>query len=103
MNHSTAKMGRVSLFFVAQLLLSFDLVLCSSSLLIEDGVYSRITVQIEPQTQPENCVEFLDHLEVRSMIDYSKLQRVKHTHIYLLVWLYLFELVYLPPFRNDIS
>ena len=71
MKHFTAKMGRVSLFFVAQLLLSFDLVLCSSSLLIEDGVYSRITVQIEPQTQPENCVEFLDHLEVRSMIYYS--------------------------------
>ena len=68
MNHSTAKMGPVSLYFIAQLLLSVDLVLCSSSLLIKDGVYSRITVQIEPQTQPDNCVEFLDHLEVSSKV-----------------------------------
>ena len=36
----------------------------SSPLIVEDGVYSRVTVQIEPQPQPENCVEFLNQLEV---------------------------------------
>ena len=37
----------------------------SSSILVQDGVYSRVTVQISDQRQPENCVQFLDHLEVR--------------------------------------
>ena len=36
-----------------------------SSLRVENGVYSRVTVQIEEQPQPENCVEYLNHLEVR--------------------------------------
>ena len=36
-----------------------------SSLHVENGVYSRVTVQIEEQPQPENCVEYLNHLEVR--------------------------------------
>jgi hypothetical protein len=37
----------------------------SSSILVKDGVYSRVTVQIQDQPQPSNCVDFLDHLEVR--------------------------------------
>ena len=36
----------------------------SSSLFVENGVYSRVTIQIEEQQQPENCVEYLNHLEV---------------------------------------
>ena len=40
-------------------------VFVASKLLVENGVYSRLTVQIQPQKQPENCVEFLDRLEVR--------------------------------------
>jgi hypothetical protein len=39
-----------------------------SSILVQDGVYTRVTVQIEPQPQPENCVAFLDQLEVRHWI-----------------------------------
>ena len=38
-----------------------------SSILVKDGVYSRVTVQIQDQPQPNSCVEFLDHLEVRKM------------------------------------
>jgi hypothetical protein len=34
-------------------------------MIVQDGVYSRVTVQIEAQPQPENCVEFLNQLEVR--------------------------------------
>ena len=37
----------------------------SSSILVKDGVYSRVTVQIQDQPQPSSCVAFLDHLEVR--------------------------------------
>ena len=36
-----------------------------SSILVKDGVYSRVTVQIQDQPQPSSCVAFLDHLEVR--------------------------------------
>ena len=43
-------------------------VFVASKLLVENGVYSRVTVQIQPQKQPENCVEFLDTLEVRPKI-----------------------------------
>ena len=43
-------------------------VFVASKLLVENGVYSRVTVQIQPQKQPENCVEFLDRLEVRAKI-----------------------------------
>ena len=39
------------------------LVKCSQ-ILVENGVYSRVTVQIEPQPQPADCVDFLDKLEV---------------------------------------
>ena len=37
-----------------------------SQILVENGVYSRVTVQIEPQPQPSNCVDYLDKLEVSS-------------------------------------
>ena len=39
-------------------------VVWSSPLEVEEGLYSRVTVQIEAQPQPENCVEFLNQLEV---------------------------------------
>ena len=39
----------------------------SSSILVKDGVYSRVTVQIQDQPQPSSCVDFLDHLEVREL------------------------------------
>ena len=46
-------------------LLNIIAFVASSSILVQDGVYSRVTVQIEElQPQPENCVDFLDHLEV---------------------------------------
>lgn len=35
-----------------------------SQLLVDNGIYTRVTVQIQPQKQPDNCVEFLDRLEV---------------------------------------
>jgi 7,8-dihydro-6-hydroxymethylpterin-pyrophosphokinase len=44
----------------------------SSPATVEDGVYSRVTVQIEPQPQPENCVEFLNQLEVRRRRERNK-------------------------------
>ena len=45
--------------------LSSDLHLVNcSQILVENGVYSRVTVQIEPQPQPADCVDFLDKLEV---------------------------------------
>ena len=40
----------------------------SSSILVKDGVYSRVTVQIQDQPQPSSCVDFLDHLEVREKV-----------------------------------
>ena len=40
----------------------------SSSILVKDGVYSRVTVQIQDQPQPSSCVDFLDHLEVRKKV-----------------------------------
>ena len=59
------------------MLLRFTVFLClvfwpqasqaDSSLRVENGVYSRVTVQIEEQPQPENCVEYLNHLEVRKL------------------------------------
>ena len=49
-----------TVFVVSTLLLA-----SASPVTVEDGVYSRVTVQIEAQPQPENCVEFLNQLEVR--------------------------------------
>ena len=39
-----------------------------SQILVENGVYSRVTVQIEPQPQPSNCVDYLDKLEVSNSV-----------------------------------
>ena len=52
--------GSVMLTFIV----NFTAVRAESSILVKDGVYTRVTVQIEPQPQPDNCVEFLDQLEV---------------------------------------
>ena len=50
---------------ICLLLFLVSSVTAASSILVKDGIYSRVTVQIEPQTQqPENCVGFLDQLEV---------------------------------------
>ena len=39
-----------------------------SQILVENGIYSRVTVQIEPTNpQPSNCVDFLDKLEVSNV------------------------------------
>jgi len=55
-----------SIVFLILSLKTFAVNGSSSPLVVEDGVYSRVTVQIEPQPQPENCVEFLNQLEVGS-------------------------------------
>lgn len=47
----------------------------SSPLEVDEGLYSRVTVQIEAQPQPENCVEFLNQLEVGT----SKMKFFLHT------------------------
>ena len=46
--------------------LSITELVSGSSILVKDGVYSRVTVQIQDQPQPDSCVDFLDHLEVRN-------------------------------------
>ena len=51
------------LFMTIALSSDLHLVNCSQ-ILVENGVYSRVTVQIEPQPQPADCVDFLDKLEV---------------------------------------
>jgi hypothetical protein len=57
------------LFFVSTLVVVFSIfqTLNASPVVVEDGVYSRVTVQIEAQPQPENCVEFLNQLEVGNL------------------------------------
>ena len=43
-----------------------------SQILVENGIYSRVTVQIEPTNpQPSNCVDFLDKLEVSNVFLYT--------------------------------
>ena len=49
---------------ILTIIVNFSVVRAESSILVNDGVYTRVTVQIEPQPQPDNCVEFLDQLEV---------------------------------------
>merc|ERR1740129_611924 len=54
------------MMFRLVLLLLFSIIgelVNSSSILVKDGVYSRVTVQIQDQPQPSSCVDFLDHLE----------------------------------------
>ena len=46
-------------------LLCLSTAVTSSAIRVQDGVYTRVTVQIEDQPQPASCVDFLDHLEVR--------------------------------------
>ena len=56
------------------LLMGLEAVLASSSIFVQDGIYSRVTVQIEDQPQPASCVDFLDHLEVRSAFLTARLE-----------------------------
>ena len=53
-------MNVVLLFMIA--FSGIHLVKCSQ-ILVENGVYSRVTVQIEPQPQPSNCVDYLDNFD----------------------------------------
>ena len=57
------KMKILLLFMTIAFSSDLHLVKCSQ-ILVENGVYSRVTVQIEPQPQPADCVDFLDKLEV---------------------------------------
>ena len=50
--------------------LLFSTTVTGSSILVKDGVYSRVTVQIQDQPQPSSCVDFLDHLEVGEYVVY---------------------------------
>lgn len=69
---NVAKMKTVKIFFLFLIALSdLHLVTCSQ-ILVENGVYSRVTVRIEPQPQPENCVDFLDKLEVSFLVVFIK-------------------------------
>ena len=54
--------GRLKLTFLQTLAVVF--VVVESQMLVDNGIYTRVTVQIQPQKQPDNCVEFLDRLEV---------------------------------------
>ena len=61
---NVAKMMMMKILLLFMIAFSdLHLVECSQ-ILAENGVYSRVTVQIEPQPQPPNCVDFLDKLEV---------------------------------------
>ena len=62
-NVAKMKVLKLVLFLIIALS-DLNLANCSQ-MLVENGIYSRVTVQIEPQPQPANCVEFLDKLEVR--------------------------------------
>ena len=65
----------IVLFFIAY----SDLFLVNcSQILVENGVYSRVTVQIESQPQPQNCVDFLDKLEVSKIIFYTNTKIIKY-------------------------
>ena len=61
---ATMRMLKFILFLITIAISDLNVVNCSQ-ILVENGIYSRVTVQIEPQPQPANCVEFLDKLEVR--------------------------------------
>ena len=58
--------GRLKLMFLQTLAVVF--VVVESQMLVDNGIYTRVTVQIQPQKQPDNCVEFLDRLEVSPTI-----------------------------------
>ena len=58
------KMKRVSILLFFVIAFSDLQVVKCSQIVVENGVYSRVTVQIDPQPQPSNCVHFLDKLEV---------------------------------------
>ena len=61
---NVAKMKTIEILLLFIIAFSdLHLVKCSQ-ILVENGIYSRVTVQIEPQPQPTNCVDFLDKLEV---------------------------------------
>ena len=65
----------IVLFFIAY----SDLFLVNcSQILVENGVYSRVTVQIESQPQPQNCVDFLDKLEVSKSIFYTNTKIIQY-------------------------
>ena len=59
-----AKMSILFGSVILTIIVNLSVVRAESSILVNDGVYTRVTVQIEPQPQPDNCVEFLDQLEV---------------------------------------
>ena len=61
------KMKILLLFMTIAFSSDLHLVKCSQ-ILVENGVYSRVTVQIEPQPQPADCVDFLDKLEVGKIL-----------------------------------
>ena len=61
------KMKILLLFMTIAFSSDLHLVNCSQ-ILVENGVYSRVTVQIEPQPQPADCVDFLDKLEVGKIL-----------------------------------
>ena len=73
------------LYFVSTLFVVFSIfqTLNASPVVVEDGVYSRVTVQIEAQPQPENCVEFLNQLEVGNL-------KMKKTFFFGNIWLLTF-------------
>ena len=62
--YKTTNMTKIWTTLILCLFLGEQAVKASSSLFVENGVYSRVTIQIEEQQQPENCVEYLNHLEV---------------------------------------
>ena len=65
----------IVLFFIAY----SDLFLVNcSQILVENGVYSRVTVQIESQPQPQNCVDFLDKLEVSKSIFHTNTKIIQY-------------------------
>ena len=66
-----AKMSILFGSVIITLIVNFTAVRAESSILVKDGVYTRLTVQIEPQPQPDNCVEFLDQLEVSPNIKHA--------------------------------
>ena len=61
-------MARLKWIVSLALVQMLEMLVCSSQLLVDNGIYSRVTVQILPQKQPDNCVEFLDRLEVSPII-----------------------------------
>ena len=85
---SSPNCAKMSILFgsvILTFIVNFTAVRAESSILVKDGVYTRVTVQIEPQPQPDNCVEFLDQLEVSPNYTFKTcLIRNYHTKICLL-------------------